>query len=169
MGRVPLSPCWFPHTCLAHPPLSQPTRWGFSALERGPGLILKPIGPYSPGAWLQLPALLGTRAGEGRQALTVVTSPVDVDASAIVAGKLSQGEAGGIGCQGESGTESGPDDYTAPKAGRCRGSPVTRSPLCSQMGEKAEQQCLSLRLCPWTPTSLSILFICLFLSGEYVY
>lgn len=42
------------------------------------------------------------RTGEERHALTIVTSPVDVDASAIVAGKLSQGEAGGIGCQGES-------------------------------------------------------------------
>lgn len=33
--------------------------------------------------------------------LTIVTSPVDVNASAVVAGKLSQGEAGGIGCRGE--------------------------------------------------------------------
>lgn len=64
-------------------------------------MILKPF-CLPLRAWLQLPAFLGIRTGEERHALTIVTSPVDVDASAIVAGKLSQGEAGGIGCQGES-------------------------------------------------------------------
>lgn len=34
--------------------------------------------------------------------LTIVTSPIDVDTSAIVAGKLSQGEASGISCEGRS-------------------------------------------------------------------
>lgn len=86
---------------LLRPHFSQPTQWGISELAGDPGLILKPVG-LPPGAWLQLPAFLGIRAGEGRHALTIVTSPVDVDASAIVAGKLSQGEAGGIGCQRES-------------------------------------------------------------------
>lgn len=63
-------------------------------------MILKPL-HLPPRAWLWLLACLRIRAGEGKQALTIVTSPVDVDASAVVAGKLSQGEAGGIGCQGE--------------------------------------------------------------------
>lgn len=30
--------------------------------------------------------------------LTIVTAPVDVDAAAIVAGKLSEGKTGGVGC-----------------------------------------------------------------------
>lgn len=86
---------------LTHAHFSQTTHWGIKELKGDPGLILKVQG-LSPGAWLWLPAFLGIRASEGRHTLTVVTSPIDVDASAIVAGKLSQGEAGGIGCQGES-------------------------------------------------------------------
>ena len=54
-----------------------------------------------PRTWLWVLAFPGIRAGEGKQALTIITSPVDIDASAIVAGKLSQGEAGRIGCQRE--------------------------------------------------------------------
>ena len=89
-----------PTVFLACPYFSQTTQGGFCELEEGPGLILKPL-HLPPRAWLWLLAFLGIRAGEGKQVLTIVTSPVDVDASAIVAGKLSQGEAGGISCQGE--------------------------------------------------------------------
>ena len=90
-----------PTVFLAHPYFFQ-TTWGggISDLEGDPGLILKPL-HLPPRAWLWLLAFPGTRAGKGKQALTIVASPVDVDASAVVAGKLSQGEAGGIGCQRE--------------------------------------------------------------------
>lgn len=62
-------------------------------------MTLKPL-CLPPRSWLQLLALPAVGVGR-RRALTIVTSPVDVDASAIVAGKLSQGETGGIGCPGE--------------------------------------------------------------------
>lgn len=74
-------------------------------------MILKSLPSLARASMLFL-AFLGIGAGKERQALTIITSPVDVDTSAIVAGKLSQGEAGRISCQRERVSEQGPKNYT---------------------------------------------------------
>lgn len=81
--------------------------------REAPAWFSDPLGLTAPGPGCNFWVSWESGQAQGGQALTIVTSPVDIDASAVVAGKLSQGEAGGVGCQGESVTEPGPEDYTA--------------------------------------------------------
>ena len=59
------------------------------------------ISPFSIWGLAMASGFPSNRSRRKEAGLTIITAPVDVNASAIVAGKLSQGEAGGIGCQRE--------------------------------------------------------------------